>query len=504
MKIDYIIVQAGGKGSRLGYLTSNKPKAIVPVGNLPIIFHLFRKFPDKRFIVIADYKKEVLREYLRSFADVKYQIVDAEGTGTCAGIRKAVSQIPDNTPFMLIWSDLILPEEFSFPTVNQNYIGISQSFPCRWSYRGHQFIEEPSSEKGVAGLFIFTERQILSKVPEKGELVRWMQEQCITGEELGLAGAKEFGILSEYAELEVERCRPFNRMVIEEDFVLKEGIDAQGKSLAVRECAWYQKARSLGVKGIPKIYSINPLKMEKIIGKNIYEYQFSYEEKRQILKKLVDTLKQLHSLECCPKDSFSIQEAYITKTLKRLNKIRDLVPFADQSEITINGRICKNIFFYKREFERLAEKLTYSCKNFCFIHGDCTFSNMMLRDNDDPVLLDPRGYFGFTELYGDSLYDWGKLYYSIAGNYDQFNLKRFRLYIEDNQVRLEINSNHWEDMEKDFFELTETNPAEIKLLHAVIWLSLTTYAWQDYDSICGAFYNGLYYLEEAVDLFNRE
>jgi hypothetical protein len=40
----------------------------------------------------------------------------------------------------------------------------------------------------------------------------------------------------------------------------------------------------------------------------------------------------------------------------------------------------------------------------------------------------------------------------------------------------------------------------MKILLAVFWLSLTTYAWEDYDSICGAFYNGLYYLEEALAL----
>ena len=43
-------------------------------------------------------------------------------------------------------------------------------------------------------------------------------------------------------------------------------------------------------------------------------------------------------------------------------------------------------------------------------------------------------------------------------------------------------------MEKDFFALTGADSYEIRLLHAVIWLSLTTYAWQDYDSVCGAFY----------------
>ena len=125
----------------------------------------------------------------------------------------------------------------------------------------------------------------------------------------------------------------------------------------------------------------------------------------------------------------------------------------------------------------------------------------MVREDNSPVLIDPRGYFGFSELYGDVRYDWAKLYYSIVGNYDQFNLKRFQLDIGDDPddgVHLQITSNHWEELEKDFFDMTGVDREEIKLLHAVIWLSLTTYAWQDYDSICGAFYNGLYYLEEIL------
>ena len=126
---------------------------------------------------------------------------------------------------------------------------------------------------------------------------------------------------------------------------------------------------------------------------------------------------------------------------------------------------------------------------------------MMLRENGEPVLIDPRGYFGYTELYGDVRYDWAKMYYSIVGNYDRFNLKEFKLGIGESAeegVSLEIASNHWEDMEKEFFVLTGADEREIRLLHALIWLSLTTYAWQDYDSVCGAFYNGLYYLEEVL------
>ena len=211
---------------------------------------------------------------------------------------------------------------------------------------------------------------------------------------------------------------------------------------------------------------------------------------------MVGALQELHQTEKIPADPFSVKEAYYQKTMDRLNKIEDLVPFAREREIVINGKKCRNIYFHKRELEKKLEKLF--CSHFCFIHGDCTFSNLMLREDGCPVLIDPRGYFGYTELYGDPRYDWAKLYYSIAGNYDQFNLKNFRLDITKEGITLNISSNHWEDMEEDFFELTGADPEEIKLLHAVIWLSLTTYAWQDYDSVCGAFYNGLYYLEDVL------
>ncbi|MBR1866362.1 MAG: hypothetical protein IJ801_07640 [Lachnospiraceae bacterium] len=299
---------------------------------------------------------------------------------------------------MLIWSDLILPESFELPPgydvsdeekPDRNYIGISRTFPCRWKYEDGMFAERSSTRQGVAGFFLFRDKACLEGLPDSGELVRWMQERELSFDEWSLAGTREFGLLEEYEKLEQVKCRPFNRIVVEGDVLIKEAVDQQGESLAARECAGYKKA------------------MEK-------------------------------RLEAIP------------------------------------------------------------CDRFCFLHGDCTFSNLMLRENGQPVLIDPRGYFGFTQLYGDARYDWAKLYYSIVGNYDRFNLKKFCLDILEDQVMLEIESNGWEDMEEDFFELTGASKEEIRLLHAVIWLSLTTYAWQDYDSICGAFYNGLYYLEEVL------
>lgn len=77
MKADYIVVQAGGKGTRMQHFTRNKPKALVPINNLPMIFHLFKKYPESKFIIIGDYKCDVLEKYLAAFAEVDYTVVNA-------------------------------------------------------------------------------------------------------------------------------------------------------------------------------------------------------------------------------------------------------------------------------------------------------------------------------------------------------------------------------------------------------------------------------------------
>lgn len=501
MDIEYIIVQAGGKGTRMESLTRNKPKALVPVDNLPMLFHLFRMFPNKKFVVIGDYKYDVLRQYLEAFAEVDYQLIRGTGAyGTCAGIPAALDCVPENTPFMLIWSDLVLPASFKFPENDGNYIGVAKDFPCRWKFEHGEFCEERSEEFGVAGLFLFQNKSVLEQVPAEGEFVRWLKESSFPKKEFALYRAKEYGLISEYhKQMPSKRCRPFNKITVDGDTVVKEGIDDQGKELAARECDWYQRAMRGNFQQIPKIYSLHPLRMERIDGEPVHTYAaLTLEQKKTILFEIIDCLKRIQSLGEIPADADSYYEAYVGKTFERLKKVRELVPFAQDEAVLINGKRCRNIFFHRSEVEKLAA--AYVPDKFRFIHGDCTFSNILLRSDGMPVLIDPRGYFGHTQFYGDPAYDWAKLYYSIVGNYDQFNLKRFQLDILDREVSLHIESSHWEDMEEYFFSQLpgEITPRQIKLFHAIIWLSLTTYAWEDYDSICGAYYNGLFYLEDVL------
>ena len=499
--MDYIIVQAGGKGTRMESLTANKPKALVPINNLPMIFHLFRNFPDKNFIVIGDYKYDVLGKYLNAFADVDFQMVCATGKeGTCAGLQEALKYIPANERFILTWCDLVLPDDYEMPDTDDNVIGISKDFPCRWKYEDGEFEEERSSEYGVAGFFIFKDKSYIADIPEEGEFVRWLKSKKLKFEPQSLYKTHEYGLKSEWDKIPAGKCRPFNSMKFEGNRVYKIPLDKQGEDLAVREVSWYKKLQDEEFENLPKIYGYDPICMEKIDGKNIYEYDdIGIEKKRKILEQIINCLKKVHKIGSVPADKDSYYEAYIGKTFDRLNKVKELVPFAGDEYITVNGRKCRNVFFCRKELEK--KVMEYMPEQFSLIHGDCTFSNIMLKNDSVPVLIDPRGYFGNTEFYGDVAYDWVKLYYSLYSNYDRFNLKQFSLNIGEKGSELSINSNNWEDMEDTFFELIGDGISrkQMKLLLAITWLSLTTYAWEDYDSICGAFYNGVYYLEEALN-----
>ena len=580
--LKHIIIQAGGKGTRLEGLTRNKPKCLVPYNNLPIIFHLFRKFKGAKFTIIADYKIEVLQKYLAIFAPtfdngVDYRILRAQYDGTIAGLREAIADFGENEPFMIIWCDLILSNEFTLPKmcescvesnvdstdspksntipppiyqshknskskldsqnkprpkfipqgeglefdfssladfqhhcspslaegargwVNpQNFIGISGDFECRWSYENGKFINVPSYKNGVAGLFIFADKQCLANIPQSGALVEWLQTQNINFTPLDLAHSKEIGTLLVYTETNPQSLtRPFNKIEFSDNIAIKTPLDSQGREIAKKEIAWYEFVQNLGFSQIPQIYALNPLTMKKISGKNIYEYECLLKsQKREILAKIIDSLKSLHNLTPkIPAVPSDCTETYITKTFDRLALVESLIPFARDEFIKIDGRYYKNALFDK---SKIASLITaHFPREFALIHGDATFSNMLFDSfNMQVVLIDPRGYFGQTRFFGDADYDFAKLYYSICGDYDQFNRKKFTLLIGEREVELAIKSSMWSDMSEEFFDLLpNVSKEKIKLLHALIWLSLTAYAWEDYDSICAAFYRGNMLLE---------
>lgn len=71
-----VVINAGGKGTRLDPYTRVLPKPLIPVGELPIIEHIMQRFQGygcNEFHIIVNYKKEIMKGYFAE-ADCKYDI----------------------------------------------------------------------------------------------------------------------------------------------------------------------------------------------------------------------------------------------------------------------------------------------------------------------------------------------------------------------------------------------------------------------------------------------
>jgi hypothetical protein len=102
-------------------------------------------------------------------------------------------------------------------------------------------------------------------MPTEGEFVNWLSTQNITFDLLGLQNSKEIGTMIAYNENNKtqNKCRPFNKIDFYEDCIIKTPITKQGEIIAKNETNWYNFMSKYNFLNIPKIYSVEPLKMEK-------------------------------------------------------------------------------------------------------------------------------------------------------------------------------------------------------------------------------------------------
>lgn len=501
MEFSYIIVQCGGKGTRLGKYTKNRPKALVPLNNRPFIFHLFEKYPDKKYIVIGDYKYDILANYLDVFAKVEYIPIQTSEPGNIAGIKRALKLIPDDAGIMIIWSDILLGNLDIRNLSAGNYVGITDRFSCSWSSENGILDKATKDGKGVAGCFLFKNRAVLSKIPESGSFTTWLKAVSIPYKEMSMGDSTEIGTIEklENSDNFDNRCRPYNRVIVDNDTVVKEGLTVEACQLLEREEVWYECLSQFQFDGIPSIYSLKPLRMERIHGDNIFKAKILEDRKPLVIKKVIERLDIMHHLQIGSYNAFDIQKEYYAKTLERLTAISSSIPFADKPCIVINHRKCRNILYFRRLFQLMTNRLQNRVE-FGIIHGDCTFTNTLIDDNENIYFIDPRGYFGHTSLLGDVNYDWAKLYYSIVGCFDQFNVKRFELSINADEINFKISSSGWECYEDFFFsQIKDCDTYRIKYIHAIIWLSLASHCWEDFDSMCLAYYKGLYLWNELTE-----
>ena len=95
-----VVINAGGKGTRLDPFTRVLPKPLIPVGDMPIIEHIMKEYQSyscNEFHIIVNYKKELMKAYF-SELDEKYNISwydEEKPLGTGGGLSLLKGKLTD-------------------------------------------------------------------------------------------------------------------------------------------------------------------------------------------------------------------------------------------------------------------------------------------------------------------------------------------------------------------------------------------------------------------------
>lgn len=503
--IKTIIIQAGGKGTRIFPYSKNKPKILLPVNGKNILQSFLNSFVGCRFIIIGDYKFDILSKYVETLYNKEnITLIKAKNSGNSSGLQEALTLIGEEEPFIYTWSDLLFEKKPSFQFNNRNIIGLSNTFKCRYSYIDEQIIKKESTEEGIAGFFVFKDKKEIIDVEDGCSFVSgFLKNKNISFEKMYLSDCYELGTLENIEEYNQKNkfSRFFNTISFEKNNVVKEVIDKKYSDLLNGENEWYKEIEKEKLNFIPKTsMKGGKFYIKKINGKHAFDLDIQEKDKSKIVKNCIEMLSTLHQSK--EKRQFvkeDYKSLFFDKTKQRINSVKNLIPFYEDDEIQINDKFCANPFSekYYHIFEEQIQKIAK--EEYSFIHGDCTFSNILVDDNLNTYLIDPRGKFGDTKFFGDKKYDYSKLYYSIVGNYDSINAKKYDLSIFENKVQFEIKSNGYENQQQLFFDLIDAHPRDINLIHSLIWLSLSGYVIEDYDAILLSFYNGIKIWNEIND-----
>jgi len=111
-----VVINAGGRGTRLEPYTKVLPKPLIPVGDLPIIEHIMKEYQSygcEDFHIIVNYKRELLKSYF-SDSENHYSIMwynETEPLGTGGGLSLLRGKI--NSTFFFANCDVLLTANYN-------------------------------------------------------------------------------------------------------------------------------------------------------------------------------------------------------------------------------------------------------------------------------------------------------------------------------------------------------------------------------------------------------
>ena len=485
-----VVVLASGLSTRLKPITNHIPKCLVNVGNktaLLMQYEYWSSYHDfhKMYVVVHSQFKPVVEGYLKVFdLDDKIRIITKdESYGSYEAILSITSLYPQlqvNTFWN--WSDVIPVSPISIkPSINNIFTNHGNH---RFRVDSWTGINEVQCDGNVPGLYYLNDVRTLlgNAVPKHGDdVISHFGEHY---DFQPIAEIIDFGDMPKMKSLSNGPVtREFNEVEIKDGVVEKKALNDQGYLLQARELAWYDKVKT---NNVPDILVKKPLSFVMSIAPGIEAYKTPHVSPDLILGEL----NKIHQSETISVTSDTLgRDINIEASVKVYNRINTIQPIIDGfgKVKTVNDLKLKTPNEIIDELRLRISSLNYGKDQYSLIHGDPNFSNIFINKNK-VTFIDPRGYFGETELYGLPSYDRAKVLYALSG-YDNFNADPlFGNFVKDgNDLDIYV-----EPYSKSFMNLDSFFTEEEYYWLAIIWISLGGYFKNNPLKATTAYYYGLY------------
>ncbi len=442
-----ICIIAAGLATRLQPFTNYVPKCLINIGKSAALVQQIQywnkfAFANIEFIIVVHPKFEsVVKEYLKIYfnqLNFKIKTID-EAAGTAHAIKTALRSSIDGEEVIISWCDVIPGEDIHRSVIQEKAQGkeavvfTTNNKQNRYSFVADSIVPSTNNQGDVFGVFYFPKFKGIEDYQEGDDLVD------VLARRKNLAKHEceriiDFGDKSKLLDVlkDSDNCREFNSIEFSDKWVLKKSTFGQGNNLLRREINWY-KAVNKNAVGFhtPSIYpsidfelfDLPEIVMNKVNGVPLYEIfgNLSINDKVKVLDSVVEDLNYLHARSKETTSSVIAQDIKKESHDKLIDRYESIEPFIQsfgKNISNVNGMTIDNNV--RKTIDALYERISSHYKGVSvhsLIHGDSQMSNIMINPNklSEITFIDPRGYFGDTEIYGLPDYDFAKLLYSLTG-----------------------------------------------------------------------------------------
>ena len=440
-----VLLLAAGKGERLGNLTANINKALLPINNRAIISSIINKFPISHEIIVAlGYKGNVIKEYCklahpnRKFIFVNIDDINSNNSGPGYSALKCKEYL--NRPFYLAVADCIIDSEL--PPQDGNWLGVyPTSYPEKYStvksdIKGNILDFTNKSSKGFKDAFIG-----LASILEYDVFWDELENNMQSGEIVSA-----FSNPSKYSNFSIKRLKWLDTGTLDDLNRTKDYFNDNPLSLHKETNEITYKEHKF-IKFHPDQNNIqNKSKRAKILknlipseftntnnfisynwedGKTLYNYNDI-----NLYEKFLSTLNSnILKSKTWVGDEELYKSFYITKTKNRRDKfINRFGKKYYTKKYNINGHNYDSLenILLGINLDKLYNNPMYS-----LFHGDLQFDNIIYnKENDSFKYIDWRESFGGSTKGGDVYYDLSKLYGGCIIPYNLVKDDNFIKYTE--------------------------------------------------------------------------